>query len=235
MNRYRTTNCFGPDVLATEKRGRELIRANGGFVANEDSDDGGKWVTVNGTHIHLNAGESAADAIKKKFTGKDEYPPITSIQKKLESDDHRKVWEAWKESRDRPGEAEAWVFADQYEPGEKGFFKKFKSAEQFQKWKQDVESDGVQVSDRAMPEKTFYRTGKPPESFNSYNRVAQKSEMGVSAYHNPESTSFAGSAGNNWYSGKGRQVGIGSDGEPVVIPTEKWKPYLPEAKRIKPA
>jgi hypothetical protein len=32
-----------------------------------------------------------------------------------------------------------------------------------------------------------------------------------------------GSASENWYSGKGRQVGIGSDGEPVVIPTGRWK------------
>lgn len=79
-------------------------------------------------------------------------------------------------------------------------------------------------------EKTWYRFGKPPQGNRSINFADNKGEAGVSVYATPE--------GNNpfftdrdVYSGPGRQIGWGSDGEPLVIPTGEWKKVNPNPSR----
>lgn len=75
-------------------------------------------------------------------------------------------------------------------------------------------------------ERTFYRTGNPAElGRRSHNYREDIDEKGISVYFTPKATSFAGSASNIWYHGKGKQVGWGSDDEPLIVPTGKWKRY----------
>lgn len=75
-------------------------------------------------------------------------------------------------------------------------------------------------------EKTFYRYGDISEPFQSYNYRDGVYEDGVSVYPTATSASFAGLEAKRerkLYYGKGRQVGWGTDNEPVIIPTNKWK------------
>lgn len=74
---------------------------------------------------------------------------------------------------------------------------------------------------------TYFRKGAIPPDFISWNYANNTGEGGVSVYPRPEATSMAGLNGRDWIYGEGRQVGIGSDGEPVVIPTGEWK-LLPD-------
>jgi hypothetical protein len=155
-----------------------------------------------------------------KWTAGDFHAKTNDELSKMNARDH---WKLWKEHEDAPGEYKIWMFADEYEPGVKGKFRTFKSKESFQKW---FDEWPIPVSGRAAPkERIFYRSGQVPESYNSVNQVKQKTEGGVSAYYTPQATSMAGGTGRKWYSGKGIQVGVGSDEEPLVIPTEEWKEY----------
>ena len=75
-------------------------------------------------------------------------------------------------------------------------------------------------------EKVWFRFGAPPESNRSTNFAENKGENGVSVYATPKGSGGAAFFGNRKvFTGKGRQVGWGSDGEPLIIPTEEWKPY----------
>ena len=79
-------------------------------------------------------------------------------------------------------------------------------------------------------ERLFYRTGKPPESGQSYNTREQKSEKGISTYFFPEVRSFAGTANKDWYVARGRQISWGGDDEPVIFATSEWKKFQHPAK-----
>lgn len=87
----------------------------------------------------------------------------------------------------------------------------------------------------AGPERTFYRRGDLPEAGASYNKANQKQEKGVSVYVTPVTGSFGGGSSREWYYGKGRQVGIGSDEEPLIVPTSKWDKYPGHKKVVKQA
>ncbi|MEM5786590.1 MAG: LPD38 domain-containing protein [Syntrophobacteraceae bacterium] len=84
-------------------------------------------------------------------------------------------------------------------------------------------------------ERVWYRFGPPPESNKSRNYAENKVENGVSVYATPEGSGGAVFfSDREIYSGKGRQVDWGSDGEPVVIPTGKWRKYKPSSNRSTP-
>lgn len=70
---------------------------------------------------------------------------------------------------------------------------------------------------------TFYRSGEIPESGKSYNYRDKYYEKGVSVYQQPLATSFAGLQGKEWYTGKGKIIDFGSDGEPIIKPMGKWE------------
>lgn len=63
---------------------------------------------------------------------------------------------------------------------------------------------------------TFWRSGAPPESGQSYNFKDQFHEKGVSVYEAPFANSFAGVGDRPWYRIEGIEIGRGSDGEPLV-------------------
>lgn len=84
----------------------------------------------------------------------------------------------------------------------------------------------------AGTERVWYRFGKPPASNRSYDYANQKGEAGVSVYVTPEGS--GGSvffADRKIYSGLGRQIGWGTDGEPLIIPTSKWSEINPNPTR----
>lgn len=83
----------------------------------------------------------------------------------------------------------------------------------------------------AGPERTFFRLGKPPESGRSRNHAAGTSEGGVSVYLTPVSGSMGINESRGWYYFKGRQVGTGSDDEPVVVITSPPKKYVRERRK----
>lgn len=104
---------------------------------------------------------------------------------------------------------------------------KVKDAEDYRKKSEDL---AYFISKPAGEEKTWYRYGNIPESYRSINYTENKGEMGVSVYSTPKGSSpfFAD---REIYTGKGRQVGWGSDGEPIIIPTGKWSKIEPEINK----
>lgn len=76
-------------------------------------------------------------------------------------------------------------------------------------------------------EKIWYRYGSIPPTGRSVNYLENRNEPGVSVYATPDVSSFFSDA--TQYTGKGRQIGWGSDGEPNIIPTGKWE-KLPKPK-----
>jgi hypothetical protein len=68
----------------------------------------------------------------------------------------------------------------------------------------------------------FYRVGSLPASGRSRNYRDGTIEEGVSVYAFPEVDSFAGFKEADWWIGKGKVVGFGSDGEPLIEPQGKW-------------
>ena len=87
--------------------------------------------------------------------------------------------------------------------------------------------NGAAVSGPAAPERVFFRKGELPASGVSMNHATQTPEWGVSTYLTPQVGSGIGGGmgGRKWYYGKGRQVGIGSDEEPLIVVTGKWQEY----------
>lgn len=87
------------------------------------------------------------------------------------------------------------------------------------------------LTDPADQERTFYRFGEPPTTNRSHNFADQKGELGVSVYATPDGSGGAAFfADRDIYYGKGRQIGWGSDGEPLIIPTGEWKKHKPEVE-----
>lgn len=108
----------------------------------------------------------------------------------------------------------------------------FKSKENFDKWLEKYPY--ANITRPAGELKTYYRYGKPPESMRSWNAAEGRPESGVSVYSTPEGSGGAAFfSDRKVYSGKGRQVGWGSDGEPLIIPEGEWKQFTPTT--IQPA
>ena len=90
------------------------------------------------------------------------------------------------------------------------------------------------LSERPLgEEKTWYRYGKPPEGNRSFNYSEQRGEPGVSVsgYSPKESGATLFFHDRPRWTGPGRQIGWGSDGEPSIIPTGEWKKLSPELTR----
>lgn len=112
---------------------------------------------------------------------------------------------------------------------DEGKYFKFKNKEDFKKWVEDY--PWANITEPVGEIKTYYRYGKPPNTNRSWNAAEQKPEVGVSVYETPEGSGGAGFfSDRKIYQGKGRQVGWGADGEPVIIPEGKWEQFTPEKK-----
>lgn len=77
-------------------------------------------------------------------------------------------------------------------------------------------------------ERYWFRYGPPPKNNRSWNAAENRAEAGVSVYPTAYPSSFAGldfEGKRTLYYGKGRQIGWGSDEEPLIIPSGEWKPF----------
>lgn len=178
-----------------------------------------------------------SEEFTKRF-GKDAAPsdsPETPDDSKAVEEHPALTGREYQKLRKADGPYKIWIHADPDEDPDKGFFRTFKDHDAYSEW---VDSGGHAVlhSDRVVGgERVFYRNGNLPTRWISKNHVENKSEGGVSVYPEPKATSFAGMVKGDWYKGKGVQVGTGSDGEPVIIPTGKWDKHDRDAVGAKSA
>ncbi len=82
--------------------------------------------------------------------------------------------------------------------------------------------------------RTYYRTGTLPKSGKSWNNRERKYEDGVSVYVTPSTGSMVKDV-RDWYYGKGKQIGVGGDEEPLIVPIGKWSKYPGHEKIVKKA
>ena len=125
---------------------------------------------------------------------------------------------------------ERYVFYPDY-GGYRPELKTFANAEAAEKFEYD---NGVAVSGPAAPERIFFRKGMPPASGRSMNHATGVPEWGVSVYLTPQVGSMGMDDSREWFFGKGRQVGIGSDEEPLIVTTGKWQRYEPPLRSSSP-
>lgn len=78
---------------------------------------------------------------------------------------------------------------------------------------------------KAGDEGYFYRAGALPKSGRSRDYRDNLELSGVSVYPLPNPYSFAGLKEADWYTGRGRIIGTGSDGEPLIKPIGKWEKF----------
>lgn len=71
----------------------------------------------------------------------------------------------------------------------------------------------------------FYRAGTLPKSGFSRDYRDNRTLAGVSVYPTPVAGSFAGLKDADWFTGRGKVVGTGPDGEPLIKPIGKWKKF----------
>jgi hypothetical protein len=145
---------------------------------------------------------------------------------------HEEYWR--NDFENTPGKYSVWFYPE--EGINKSKIVNFADKKAYDKW---IDAGGYNVrhSGRLVPEdqiRTYYRKGYPQKS-PSYNYRDSLEEPGVSAYSTPEATSFAGLQDGEWYYGKGRQTGTGSDSEPTIVPIGKWKKWVDHETTIKQA
>jgi hypothetical protein len=109
-----------------------------------------------------------------------------------------------------------------------GYWATFADRDKLNSWDARREYSGY-WAEAIGGERIFYRLGRLPPGDRSKNYATGDWEDGVSAYFTPEPNAFSGLflLGRPWYRGRGIQVGWGSDGEPLIIPTGRWRRFAP--------
>lgn len=218
----------------SREKGEEVVTKHGWSVVSTDPNLNGKHETYERLRDHLRAhGFEVPDAPPRPLR----RARFTSFGEK--SEDHQQVdaihHEAKRLSEERVAardERKQRVIAAVREADEP--WKMTKEVSESPVIYGDMQrATGWNAEDGPGPERTFYRLGEPPASGKSFNSRENKHEAGVSVYVTPTGGSIL--SDRPVYYGKGRQIGVGGDDEPVIEITGEWKKYPGHKKVVEQA